>query len=56
MVARWVDIVQVKSPPASERKPEPVVSPRAMVLVLVAIALALTLATIELVFRGTTYE
>jgi hypothetical protein len=56
MIARWVDIVQVKSQPPSERKPEPMVSPRAVVLVLVAIVLALTLATIELLFRGTTYE
>jgi hypothetical protein len=32
------------------------VSPRALVLVLATIAMALTLATIELLFRGVTYE
>jgi hypothetical protein len=56
LVARWVDIAQVKPPPIIARRPEPMVSPRALVLVLAAIALALTLATIELLFRGTTYE
>ncbi len=56
IVARWVDIVQVKPPPIIERKPEPMVSPRAVVLVFIAIVLALTLATIELLFRVTIYE
>jgi hypothetical protein len=56
IVARWVDIVQVKPPPIIERKSEPMVSPRAVMLVFIAIALALTLATIELLFRGMTYE
>jgi hypothetical protein len=56
IVARWVDIVQVKPPPVIERKAEPMVSPRALVLVLATIAMALTLATIELLFRGETYE
>jgi len=51
IAARWVDIVPVKSPP-----PEPMISPRTVVLVLIAVAMALTLATIELLFRGTTYE
>jgi hypothetical protein len=53
IVARWVDI---EPPPIIVRKPEPVVSPRTLVLVLAAIALALTLATIELLFRGMIYE
>jgi hypothetical protein len=56
IVARWVDIVQVKPLPVIERKAEPMVSPRALVLVLATIAMALTLATIELLFRGETYE
>ncbi len=56
IVARWVDIVQVKPPPIIERKPEPMVSPRAVMLVFIAIALALTLATIELLFRGMIYK
>lgn len=51
IVARWVDILQIKPTPIIERKPEPMISPRTVVLVLVAIALALTLATIELLFR-----
>jgi hypothetical protein len=56
IAARWVDIVQVKSPPVIERKPEPVISPRTVMLVFIAIALALTLATIELLFRGMIHE
>ncbi len=69
-VDRWVDIesplspvvvrqagsVEVKPPPVAERKPEPLVSPRAMVLVFIAFILALTLATIELLFRGMIYD
>jgi hypothetical protein len=30
LVARWVDIVQVAQPPITERKPEPMVTPRGM--------------------------
>jgi hypothetical protein len=56
LVARWVDIVQVAPPAVIEREPEPMVSPRAMVLVFTAIVLALTLATIEVLFRCTIYE
>ena len=56
VVAPWVDIVQVRPPPNIERKPAPMVSPRAVMLVFIAIALALTLATIELLFRGTIHE
>ena len=56
IVARWVDIVQVKPLPVIERKAEPMVSPRALVLVLATIAMALTLATIELLFRSTIHE
>jgi len=51
LVARWVDIVQVAPPPVIEREPEPIASPRAVVLVFIAIVLALTLATIEVLFR-----
>ena len=56
LVARWVDIVQVAPPAVIEREPEPMVSPRAVVLVFIAIVLAFTLATIEVLFRGTIYE
>jgi hypothetical protein len=56
LAARWVDIAQVKSPPVIERKPESMASSRAAVLVFVAVTLAMTLATIELLFRGMTYE
>jgi hypothetical protein len=56
IVARWVDIVQVALPPIIERKPEPMVSPRGVLLVLVFIAILLTLATIEVLFRCTIYE
>ena len=54
IVARWVDIVQVAPPPIIERKPEPMVTPRGVVLVFFAIVL--TLATIEVLFRCTIYE
>ena len=53
--ARWVDIAQTLPPSIVEREPEPMVSPRVMLLVLIAIAIALTLATIEFLFRRTTY-
>ena len=55
-LARWVDIVQVAPPPIIERKPEPMVTPRGVLLVLVFIAIVLTLATIEVLFRCTIYE
>jgi hypothetical protein len=53
--ARWVDIAQHRSPSVVERKPEPMVSPREMLLAFVVIAIALTLATIEFLFRRTVY-
>jgi hypothetical protein len=56
IVASQVEIVEGKPPPIIERKPEPAVSPRAVVLVFIVIVLALTLATIELLFRSTIYE
>jgi len=54
LFARWVDIVQVATPPIIERKTKPITSPRDVVLV--CIVIVLTLATIEVLFRGTTYE
>jgi hypothetical protein len=54
-LARWVDIVQVAQPPITERKPEPMVTPRGMAW-LVFIAIVLMLTTIEVLFRGTIYE
>jgi hypothetical protein len=53
--ARWVDIVQVPSP-IIERKPEPTVMPRGVLLVLAFIAFALTLALVEVLFRDTPYD
>jgi hypothetical protein len=53
--ARWVDIVQVPSP-IVERKPEPTVMPRGVLLVLTFIAFALTLALVEVLFRDTPYD
>jgi hypothetical protein len=55
-VDRWVDIGQVVPPPTTERKPEPMISARAVVLVFITSVLILTLATIELLFRGTVHE
>jgi hypothetical protein len=55
-VYRWVDIAQVVPPPTTERKPEPMISARALVLVFITSVLILTLATIELLFRGTIHE
>jgi hypothetical protein len=49
---RWVDIVQVPSP-IIERKPEPTVMPRGVLLVLAFIAFAMTLALVEVLFRET---
>ena len=56
IVARWVDIVQVAPPPIIERKPEPMVTPRGVLLLLVFFAIVLTLGTIEVLFRCTIYE
>jgi hypothetical protein len=56
-VERRVGIVEVEpTPPVIERKPDPVVSPRGVVLISIGFILALTLATIELLFRGMIYE
>jgi hypothetical protein len=55
-IASWVNIVQVAQPPLIERKPEPMVMPRGVVLVLMFIAIVLTLGTIEVLFRCTIYE
>jgi hypothetical protein len=55
-VDRWVDIGQVVPSPTTERKPEPMISARAVVLVFITSVLILTLATIELLFRGTIHE
>jgi hypothetical protein len=52
IVTRRVDIVQVGSPPIIE--PEPMVTPRGVVIVIIAIAL--TLATVEVLFGGTIYK
>jgi hypothetical protein len=54
LVARWVDIVQVTPPPVIERKVEPWVTLRGALLVL--FAFVLTLATIEVLYRGTIDE
>lgn len=56
LVARWVDIAQVGPPPIIERKVEPWITLRGAVLVFIAIAFVLTLASIEVLFRGTIYE
>jgi hypothetical protein len=53
--ARWVDIVQVP-PPIIERKPEPTVMPRGVLLVLAFIAFTVTLVIIEVLFRETSYD
>jgi hypothetical protein len=52
IVTRRVDIVQVGSPPIIE--PEPMVTPRGVVIVIIAIALRL--ATVEVLFGGTIYQ
>jgi hypothetical protein len=54
IVARWVDIAQVAPPPSIERKPEPMVTPRGVVMVIIAIAL--TLAIVEVLFGSIIYE
>jgi hypothetical protein len=53
--ARWVDIVQTRSPSIIEPKSEPMVSPQFILLAFIIIAIGLTLATIELLFRRTVY-
>jgi hypothetical protein len=52
--ARWVDFAQV---PQSiiERKPEPTVMPRGVLLVLAFIAFAVTVVIIDVLFRNTSY-
>ena len=52
IVARRAEIVQVRPPPVIE--PEPMVTPRHVVMVIIAIAL--TLAIVEVMFGGTTYR
>jgi hypothetical protein len=52
IVTRWVDIVQVGPPPIIE--PEPMVTPRGVVMVIIAIAL--TLATVEVLFGDMIYK
>jgi hypothetical protein len=52
IVARRAEIVQVRPPPIIE--PEPMVTPRHVVMVIIAIAL--TLAIVEVLFGGTTYR
>jgi hypothetical protein len=54
VVARWVEIAQVDPPPAVDSRPAPLITLRSVVLVL--FAFALTLATIEVLFRGTIDE
>jgi hypothetical protein len=49
MAERWVDILQV-APPRIIRKPEPMVTPRGVVMVIIAIILTITI--FELLFGG----
>ena len=51
IVSRWVDIVQV-APPLAIRKPEPLVTPRGVVMVMVIITIILTITIFELLFGG----
>src|SRR5712664_1534476 len=53
IVARSVDIVQVAPPPIIERKPEPMVTPRGVVMVIITIALTLV---IVVQFGGLIFE
>ena len=49
--ARWVDIAQLAPPlPIIEREPEPLVTPRGMVMVIITIILTITI--FELLFGG----
>src|ERR1700681_3141107 len=43
IVSRWVDIAQVAPPPIIKREPEPLVTPRGLVMVMVIITIILTL-------------
>jgi hypothetical protein len=54
IVARRVDIVPVAPPPIIKRKPEPMVTPRGVVMVIIAIAL--TLAIVEVLFGSIIYQ
>jgi len=49
MAERWVDIVQA-APPLAIRKPEPMVTPRGVVMVIITIML--TIAVVEVLFSG----
>ena len=49
IVSRWVDIVQVAAPSVI-RKPEPMVTPRGVVIVIIIIIL--TLAIVEVLYGG----
>jgi hypothetical protein len=49
MAERWVDIVQA-APPRIIRKPEPLVTPRGVVMVIITIILTITI--FELLFGG----
>jgi hypothetical protein len=55
-VERWTDITQIVPPNpivVIERKPEPMVTPRGVVMVMVIITIALTLVIFEIFFGGT---
>jgi hypothetical protein len=43
IVSRWVDIAQVAPPSIIKREPEPLVTPRGLVMVMVIITIILTL-------------
>jgi hypothetical protein len=43
LVSRWVDIAQVAPPPIIKREPEPLVTPRGMVMVIITIILTITI-------------
>jgi len=52
IVSRWVDIAQVAPPPIIKREPEPLVTPRGLVMVMVIITIILTITIFELLFGG----
>ena len=54
IVARWIDIDRVASPPVIERKLEPMVAPRGLVMVIISIAL--TIVIVGRLFGGMIYE